>query len=140
MLLVEKEDQFVSIRSVASCYGVLASRLEFSLQASARGGGCQQRSLVRSLAKVQKLLQPLAGACSRCVSWLSLSAKTIAAIPLSQMVLGRREFSQFCLGFLLSFDRSFLDCSAPDDLKKLRLRDLISAKKVALLRLISLFS
>lgn len=62
------------------CYGALASRL-VPLQASARGGGCEQRSLARSLAKVQKLFQHLAGMCCRCESWLSLSAPTIKAIP-----------------------------------------------------------
>ena len=36
VVLIEKEDQFMSIRAVASCYGVLAPRLALSLQASAR--------------------------------------------------------------------------------------------------------
>ena len=46
LVLIEEEDQFISIASVAMGY-VWAPRLVLSLQASVIGGGCEQRSLMR---------------------------------------------------------------------------------------------
>ena len=90
---------------------------------------------MRSLAKVQKLFQHLAGMCCRCESWLSLSAPTITAIPHFLRCFGSQNFRPLHVAFLLPYDYFFLDYSAPADLNQLRLSPLISAEKVDFLRL-----